>query len=164
MLHANTHSYGKLDHCKIETTWEHLCQKKTDGTCFLHTRPVQTDPHSGTLKNSVPILRQAKISLIGHLRRAGQGVWLRVIDMMVLTLDPLRASPMWSERRTSESQEEIRWKIALGGHLRERAHLTTAPLYRPTDSKSPANPLINCWNLITSSVKSEHKQLWGSYY
>lgn len=108
MLHANTHSYANLDHCKIETTWEHLCQKKTETERAFYTHGQSKQIHIVTRLETVPILRQAKISLIGHLRRAGEGVRLKVIDTMALSLDPLQASPMRSERRTSESQEEIR--------------------------------------------------------
>lgn len=54
-----------------------------------------------------------------------------VSDMMALRLDLLWASLTWSGWRRRINQGKIRWKIALGRHLRGRAYLTKLLFYHP---------------------------------
>lgn len=76
-LHAvypltNSPSCANSAHSKIAAAWEHRCKKKTERTClFPYTQSVQTDLHRGTRRDTLPNITRAKISLIGHLRRAG---------------------------------------------------------------------------------------------
>lgn len=50
------------------------------------------------------------------------------------------------------------------GWTLERMGIPHQPLFITQRQHISGQPLINCLNLITSSVKSVHNQAWGSYY